>query len=315
MNSRTSIWAMAGGFGAVVLLSLSSAFTPRGADVSNNDTAQTTADVHKQTVQSWAIPEHLTLGGEAVPVDQIDVREKLDREMLVNTYWHSNAMLNMKRANRWFPLIEAILEEEGVPDDFKYLAIIESGLTQAVSPAGATGMWQFMKATGKSYKMEITEEVDERYNVEIATRAAAKYLKGMHEKFGSWSLAAASYNMGAGGLNKRLTEQKVDSYWDLLLNAETGRYVYRILAVRMLFENPSAYGFNLDAAHLYQPYETVDFEVTSSISNLADFAIEQGINYKILKTLNPWLRKTRLTVAAGKSYTIQLPKDPGFTVD
>lgn len=314
MTTRTSLWAFAGGVGAVVVLACASAFAPADKSVPASS-AEPSPQATIQTVQSWTLPTTLSLAGEAVPIDQIDVREKLDRELLVNTYWHSNAMLNMKRASRWFPLIESILAEEDVPDDFKYLAIIESGLTQAVSPAGATGFWQFMKSTGKSYGMEVTEEVDERYHVEIATRAACKYLKSMHTKYGSWSLAAASYNMGPGGLDKRLKEQKVDSYWDLLLNAETGRYVYRILAVRLLFEQPVSYGFNLDKAHMYAPYETVDYTIDSTISSLADFANEQGINYKILKILNPWLRKPRLTVASGKTYTIKLPKGNFSVVD
>lgn len=297
-------------FMAIVIYSFKTPDTERGEVEVHDHVQQKPA-----TVMSWTLPDQLTFAGEEVPVKEIDVREKLDREMIVNTYWHSNAMLNMKRAHRWFPVIEPILEEEGVPADFKYLPIIESGLTNAVSPAGARGFWQFMKATGKKYDMEITEEVDERYNVEKSTRAACAFLKNMHKKYGSWALAAAAYNMGPGNLNKRLAQQKVERYWDLLLNSETSRYVYRIIAVRELLENPESYGFALGEEDLYAPYETVDIQVDSSISNLADFAIEQGINYKILKTLNPWLREPRLTVKPGKVYVLKMPADKSFTID
>lgn len=312
MKRSHTAWAFGAGMITLAAVMVTTAFTeptsaPRG------EVEVTTADAPKQTVRSWSIPEDLSLAGEAVPITQLDVREKLDRELIVNTYWHSNAMLIMKRAHRWFPVIEPILEEEGLPEDFKYLAVIESGLTNAVSPAGATGFWQFLKSTGRKYDMEVTEQVDERYHLEKATRGACAYLKSMHAKYSSWALAAASYNMGPGALDKRLAEQKVDTYWDLLLNAETGRYVYRILAVKQLFANPADYGFVLDESDLYPTYQTVDVEVTSSISNLADWALEQGINYKILKTLNPWLRAKSLTVSSGKSYVIQLPADPAFT--
>jgi len=312
MKCSHTAWAFGAGMVTLAAVLVTTAFTEPAA-TPRGEVEVNTVDAPKQTVRSWSIPEDLALAGEAVPITQLDVREKLDRELIVNTYWHSNAMLIMKRAHRWFPVIEPILEEEGLPEDFKYLAVIESGLTNAVSPAGATGFWQFLKSTGRKYDMEVTEQVDERYHLEKATRGACAYLKSMHAKYGSWSLAAASYNMGPGALDKRLAEQKVDTYWDLLLNAETGRYVYRILAVKQLFANPADYGFVLDESDLYPTYQTVDVEVTSSIPNLADWALEQGINYKILKTLNPWLRAKSLTVSSGKSYVIQLPVDPAFT--
>ena len=192
-----------------------------------------------------AIPSHMTLAGEEVPLNDFGVREALDRELIVNTYRHSGTILYMKRASRWFPVIKPILAEEGVPEDFKYLAVIESGLSQVVSPAGASGFWQFLKKTGPEYGLEVSSTVDERYHVEKATRAACLYLKEAYEKFGSWSLAAASYNMGMSGVTKRLKEQGVDNYWDLHLNSETARYVYRILAVKKVLESPASFGFKL----------------------------------------------------------------------
>lgn len=263
-------------------------------------------------VVSIPTPTELTFAGESVPLKIMDVKEKLDRELHVNSYWHSNTFLNLKRASRWFPVIEPILKENGIPDDFKYLAVIESGLTNAVSPAGATGYWQFMKETGKSYGLEINSEIDERYHIEKATKAACDYLSDAYMLYGSWSLVAASYNMGMGGVNKQLERQKVDSYWDLLLNQETGRYVYRIMAVKEVLNNPDTYGFVIDESDLYQPYETHDLELSKGQADLAQFAIDQGINYKILKTLNPWLRKRALTNSSGKTYVLKMPDDSSF---
>ncbi|MGF1566313.1 MAG: lytic transglycosylase domain-containing protein [Flavobacteriales bacterium] len=252
-------------------------------------------------------PESLTFGGADVPLKSFGVREKLDRELLVNTYWHSNTLLMFKRSNRWFPVIEPILERNGIPDDFKYLAVIESGLTNAVSPAGATGFWQFLKSTGESYGLQINEEVDERYHVEKSTEAACKYLNDAYAKFGDWALVAASYNMGMGGVSKQLNRQKVNSYWDLLLNEETSRYVYRILAIKEILNNGTAYGFVVRPGDLYDPYETREVTLEGGVDDLADFALQEGANYNILKTLNPWLRQSYLKNPSKKSYTLELP--------
>lgn len=258
-------------------------------------------------VFSLATPEDVTFGGVEVPLDKFGVKEKLDRELLVNTYWHSNSFLVFKRANRWFPIIEPILAENNIPDDFKYLAVIESGLTNAISPAGARGFWQFMEATGKSYGLEINSEVDERYDVLKATQAACEYLQNSYDKYGDWALVAASYNMGMGGVNKQLKKQKVDSYWDLLLNRETGRYVYRILAVKEILNNGSNYGFVVRPKDLYEPYETHSVVVDSTIDNLAVFAQEHNANYNILKTLNPWLKSNSLRNKSRKEYQVLFP--------
>lgn len=254
-----------------------------------------------------AIPSHMTLAGEEVPLNDFGVREALDRELIVNTYRHSGTILYMKRASRWFPVIEPILAEEGVPDDFKYLAVIESGLSQVVSPAGASGFWQFLKKTGSEYGLEVSSTVDERYHVEKATRAACLYLKEAYEKFGSWSLAAASYNMGMSGVTKRLDEQGVDNYWDLHLNIETARYVYRILAVKKVLESPASFGFKLRESDLYMPYKYRVVKVSESVDDLSAFALENGSNLHELKSLNPWLRKSNLLVGEGQTYQVYLP--------
>lgn len=253
-------------------------------------------------------PIGITFAGEKVPLEIEDVRESLDRELLVNTYWQSQGLLFHKRANRWFPVIEPILAEQGVPDDFKYLAVIESGLDNVVSPAGATGYWQIMKETGREYGLEINNEVDERYHVEKSTVAACKYLKAAYARYGSWTMAAASYNVGMYGLAKQVDRQKADNYYDLLLNTETGRYLYRTIAIKEILSKPAQYGFHFRPKDLYQPYETYDVTVDTAVSDFADFAFQNGINYKILKILNPWLRDTYITNPKAKAYAIKLPK-------
>lgn len=251
--------------------------------------------------------ENIELAGEAVPINGFGVMENLDRELIVNTYRHSSTILYLKRASRWFPLIERILAEEGIPDDFKYLAVIESGLSQAVSPAGARGFWQFMSKTAPEYGLEVSYTVDERYDVEKSTRAACNYLKESYEKFGSWSLAAASYNMGRAGVSKHLKAQGVDNYWDLHLNSETGRYVYRLLAVKEVLSSPELFGFTLSPSELYSPHDVRLVDVSEDISNLSDFALQNGSNLRELKALNPWLRKGYLNVKQGKTYRIYFP--------
>ena len=260
-------------------------------------------------VFSLPTPSELSFCGQKVPMSKFGVREKLDRELLVNTYWHSNTFLSFKRANRYFPTIEKILMEEGVPDDFKYLALVESGLTNAVSPAGARGFWQFMTPTAKSYGLQVNSEVDERYHLEKATRAACAYLKNSFENYGDWALVAASYNMGVGGVNKQLKKQEVDTYWDLMLNEETGRYVYRILAVKEIMNNSEGYGFVVRPKDLYAPYETKEVEVSGPIGNWVSFATEQGTTYNVLKTLNPWIRNDQLKNSSGKTYKVALPEE------
>ncbi len=258
---------------------------------------------------SLNVPMDITFAGEKVPLEIDDVYESLDRELLVNTYWQSQTLLFHKRANRWFPVIEPILAEQGVPDDFKYLAVIESGLDNVVSPAGATGYWQLMRDTGREYGLEINNEVDERYNVEKSTEAACKYLKDAYARYGSWTMAAASYNMGMYGLQKQVGRQKADNYYDLLLNSETGRYLYRMIAIKEILSKPGQYGFHFRPKDLYQPYQTYNVTVDSAVSDFAEFAFEYGVNYKILKVLNPWLRDTYITNPEKKTYEIKIPKN------
>lgn len=253
------------------------------------------------------IPENLSFSGEPVPSDDPEIMERVDREFLVNTYWQSNALLLMKRANKYFPVIEPILAKNGIPDDFKYLALAESGLQNAVSPAGATGFWQIMKATGKQYGLEVNANVDERYHIEKATEVACKYLNDSKNRFGSWTLAAASYNAGSGSINKFMGIQKAGDYYDLLLGEETGRYVFRILAIKEILSNPEKYGFDIDKEDMYTAVPTFKVEVSEPVLNFADFAKLYEINYKILKRHNPWLREPHLNNNSGKTYVIEIP--------
>src|SRR5690554_4637129 len=249
----------------------------------------------------------LNFCGEKVPMHLADVQERYDRELTINRNLHASTELVIKRANRMFPVIEPILRKYGVPDDFKYLAVIESRLENAVSPAGARGVWQFMPATAQEYGMEVNTIVDERYHLEKSTEAACRYLLDAKKRFGSWTLAAASYNGGMTGVSRQQERQKISDYYDLLLTEETSRYVFRILALKEIMQNPEKYGYSISANQLYQPIATKVIEVNTSIENLADFALEQGINYKILKIHNPWLRDISLKNNSGKTYHIEIP--------
>nr|WP_093240005.1 transglycosylase SLT domain-containing protein [Psychroflexus halocasei] len=253
------------------------------------------------------VPNQIDFAGENVPLDDPDIHERLDRELLVNTYWQSNALLLIKRAHKYFPLIEPILKEEGVPEDFKYLAVAESGLTQVVSPAGATGFWQILSQTGREYGLEVNSNVDERYHIEKSTRAACQYLKKAKEKFGTWSLAAASYNRGMSGISRQMERQKTDNYYDLLLNEETRRYVFRILAIKTIMTDPSDYGYHYKKGDLYELMPTKIVEVDTVVSDFADFAKNYNLSYKTFKNYNTWLRDTHLNNASRKNYEIKIP--------
>jgi len=259
-------------------------------------------------VYALSLPENIFFAKEKVPLEDPEVYERLDKEMLVNTYWQSNGLLLLKRANRFLPEIERILEEEGIPDDFKYLAVIESGLTQVVSPAGATGFWQFLKETAIEKNLEVNDIVDERYHIEKATRAACRYLKEAYKRFDSWTLAAASYNMGMNGLARQLERQRVNNYYSLLLNSETSRYMFRILAIKQIMEDPENFGFHLRKKDLYNPLSVNSVVIDSNIKDLVGFAEKNNINYKTLKYFNPWLRDTYLENPKGKKYVILLPQ-------
>ena len=264
----------------------------------------------------FALPKPITqlnFCGERVPLEDPEIWERYDKELLKNTYWQSNTLLLHKRAHKYFPIIEPILKEYQVPTDFKYLALIESGLENVISPAGATGFWQIMKGTAKEFDLEVNSEIDERYHLKKSTILACKFLLSGRKKFGSWTLAAAAYNMGRTGLQKQINIQKANTYYDLLLNNETSRYVFRILAVKDIIENPKHYGFHFREKDLYHHVPTYSVSVDSAISNWTDFAHQHDINYKILKRYNPWLRKNYLTNNKRKVYEIEIPQKGYYT--
>ena len=257
---------------------------------------------------SPALPASLDFSGEAVPLDRWEVKERLDREMIVNYYVHGSQLYILKLAGRYMPVIEERLKANGVPDDFKFVAVAESSLQQnAVSGVGASSFWQFMKDTGPRYGLEISDEVDERFNVARATDAACKYFKEAHDKFGTWTAAAASYNCGMGGYNSQADFQGATNYYDLIFPDETNRYVFRILALKYLLSNPKIAGNMIEPAEAYKPLKGKDVEVTTTIPDLAVWAKANNTSYKMLKIYNPWLRAHKLTVKPGKKYTIQLP--------
>lgn len=264
---------------------------------------------------SLSPPKEILFSGEKVPMEEPEVFERLDRELHANTYFHSNTILYFKKANRWFPVIEPILKENNIPDDFKYLALIESGLQNVVSPAGATGYWQFLKTTGREYGLQINGEVDERYHVEKATHAACRYLNDAYKKYNDWALVAASYNVGMRKISKELKRQKADSYYDLLLNEETGRYVFRILAVKHIFENPKQYGFNIRKSDLYDELEYKTVTLDTAVASFADYAKANNVSYKILKHFNPWLREAYLKNEKRTSYQVKLPTNSNYELN
>lgn len=262
-------------------------------------------------IHAVEIPEQVTFAGETISLDTPDLLERMDKELLVNVYWQSNTVLMIKRANKYFPIIERILEEEGVPNDFKYLALIESGLENLVSPAGAKGFWQIMRTTGREMGLEVNSNVDERYHIELSTRVACKYLKKAKERLGTWTLAAASYNRGVSGVRRILETQQADNYYDLLLGTETKRYVFRILAVKTIVESPENYGFIVKDAQRYKPFEYRTIEVDTAITNIARFSEQMGVNYKTMKIYNPWLIQNHLNNKSRKLYKIALPVETG----
>lgn len=255
------------------------------------------------------LPEKLEFAGEKVPLEYYDVRENLDRELLSTVYFHSQTIRYIKNAPRYFSIIEPILKSNGIPEDFKYLSVAESGFdVRAVSPAKAVGLWQLLESAAKENGLEINAEIDERYHIEKSTEAACRILKSAYQKYGSWSLVAASYNGGRAGLDQKIAAQKVKNYYDLLFVEETTRYVFRILALKLVMENPEEYGFKIEKKDLYPIVETEKLEVKGPITDLAAFAIGKGITYKTLKMFNPWLRETFLKNAARKTYTLKIPE-------
>jgi hypothetical protein len=259
-------------------------------------------------------PQSLSFAGEEIPINSPEIWERIDKELLKNTYWQSNTMLFFKKANKYFPIIEPILKKNNIPDDFKYLALIESGLDNVVSPAGAAGFWQILKGTAREHGLEVNSAIDERYNLEKSTHVACEYLNDAYAKFGSWTMAAASYNMGKNGARRRIAEQGTNNYYNLHLNSETGRYVFRIIAVKDIMKNPKKYGFMFRAKDLYTMSDYKTIEVDSTIANLSSFAISNGINYKLLKHFNPWLRTSSLPDKSRKKYFLKIPTNTDLLV-
>lgn len=281
-------------------------------EVKNDEkTSQATKKVSDfYEIKAIKLPENLELAGERVPIENPDIRERMDRELLVNTYWQSNGLLLMKRANKYFPILEPLLEKYGIPDDFKYLAVAESALlVDNPSSARASGLWHFLPRTAreKKFGLEVNKNVDERYHIEKSTKAAARYLKDAKKKFGSWTLAAASYNAGMGRISKRLKTQQVNNYYDALLPDETERYIFRIIAIKEIMSNPEKYGFIYDQEDLYTYPQTYEVEVDTAITNIANFAKNYGVTYKQLKLVNPWLRENKLNNKSRKLYKIKIP--------
>ena len=263
--------------------------------------------INKYAVFSIIKPKNVDFAGEKVDVNSNNLWERFDKELLKNTYWQSNTMLYIKRANKYFPVIEPILKKNNIPEDFKYLAVIESGLENVTSPSGAKGFWQFLKSTAKEYNLEVNYAVDERYNLEKSTQAACDYLNEAFKKFNSWTLAAAAFNMGMNGLQRALDNQKVENYYDLHLNSETSRYVFRILAVKEILQNPQKYGFVIRKQDMYFTEKYYVVEIDSTVHNLYEFCENYSINYQQLKKYNPWLLTSKLPDESRKKYFLKIP--------
>lgn len=276
----------------------------------NNDEAIVEVQDDNKLQYKWypvETPKALTFAGEKVPLERWEVKERLDRELNINYYMHGTTLYLIRQSTRYFPMIEDILKANGVPEDFKYLCVAESGFQQVTSPAGASGFWQFMKTTAPRYGLIVNDEIDERYNVRKTTEAACKYFLEAYSKFNSWTAAAASYNCGMGGYGKQTEYQLTTNYYDLALPEETNRYVFRILALKCLLGNAKRYGYIVTGNDAFKPLKTKTITVDSTIDDLADFATENGSSYKMLKLANPWLRAHTLTVKPGKTYEIELP--------
>ncbi|MDB5226974.1 MAG: murein transglycosylase [Bacteroidota bacterium] len=259
-----------------------------------------------QATYAVKIPASISFAGEDVPLDDPEVRERLDRELTVNAYWQSSTVLMLKRANRYMTTIERVLKEENVPDDFKFLAVVESNFDNVVSPAGATGFWQLMKAAATQYGLVVNDEVDERYNLEKATRAACAYLRDAKDRTGSWTAAAAAYNMGVGGVSRAQTRQGETAYYHLLLNSETSRYVQRMIAMKMIYQHPKDFGFYLNKEDLYPEFKFTVQQVSGAVDWI-DFAKQNNINYKLLRIYNPWIRDFSMDNREKRTYDVKIP--------
>ncbi len=292
--------------GALVAVAIFTSYTPKPVNPTGVNGGGPEAFFNIPNVQPT---DDYWFAGERIPVENFDVRERLERELIINSYRHSHTILNLKNSARYFPVMEKILKENGLPDDFKYLAVAESDLRNATSPAGAKGIWQFMEGTAGDYGLEVSKEVDERLHLEKSTRAACQYLKRYKERFGTWSLVAAAYNMGPSGLKNEMESQQFDNFFDLNLSEETNRYIFRLVAIKHVMEHPEQYGFDLRKEQLYPPLDNcASVTVDTSIANLGEFARQFGTSYRMLKVFNPWLKDNRLTNPKRKVYDIKIPK-------
>lgn len=304
-DSKTILTVLVLFSSSVVMLAVALGF--RGDNDSEEVTVSSGDSIY--TVRPFRIPEIVTFAGERMPLENFDTRESLEREILTNAYRHSSTILIIKKANRFNPLIEKILAKNNIPDDFKYLVAAESEYGNVISPAGATGFWQIMPQTGKEQGMEINAIVDERYDIEKSTQFACDYFRKSYEKFGNWTLVAASYNGGRAGIDVQIEIQGQNNYYDLLLNDETARYIFRVVAYKLIISDPVAYGFNLSKDDLYPEMKFYEVMVDTAVSDFTEFAGKFNTNYKLLKFLNPWLRKPYLTPRPKKQYMIRIPAE------
>jgi membrane-bound lytic murein transglycosylase D len=289
----------------IIIMSVFQGFKAFNSSVERIDSAR----VAGYSIQSFRLPDTVTFAGEKMPLDNFDTRESLEREILTSAYRHSSTILIIKRANRYLPIIEKILAKNNIPDDFKYLAAAESEYSNMISPAGATGFWQIMPETGREEGMEINTVVDERYSVERSTQFACEYFRRSYEKYGNWTLAAASYNGGRAGIDEQIEIQHQYNYYDLLLTEETARYIFRAVAYKLVISDPANYGLNIFKDDLYPELKCYEVNVDTAITDISRFAGKFGTNYKILKLLNPWLRKPYLTPKPNKQYIIKIPSE------
>jgi membrane-bound lytic murein transglycosylase D len=300
--------------GIAVLFLVASQLFMYSTDLNSEDELHQQQFNMKYGIFAIVQPESLNFAGEEIPIYSSETWERLDKQLLKNTYWQSNTMLYFKKAHKYFPVIEPILKQYNLPDDFKYLAVIESGLDNVISPSGAAGFWQILKGTGREYGLEVNSAIDERYNLEKATVVACEYLQEAYNKFGNWTMAAASYNMGKNGARRKIEEQSSNNYYNLYLNSETSQYVFRIIAIKEIMQNPRKYGFMFRDKDLYTMPNYKTIEVDSTITNLSDFAKSHNVNYKLLKQFNPWLRAKSLPDKSRKKYILKIPINTGLMV-
>lgn len=291
----------------IIFAGVSFLFISQGFGGEKRSIKDTSGNIPAIVHQLYKLPDSICFAGEKMPLENFDTRESLEREIIISTYRHSSTILIIKRANRYFPIIEKILKEYNIPDDFKYIPVAESDLSNMISPAGATGFWQIMPESGKEQGLEINTEIDERYHIEKSTRFACEYLLKSYAKYGNWTIAAASYNGGRNGIDDQIEIQHETNYYDLLLTEETARYIFRLAAYKLIITDPASYGFLLSKNELYPEIRFNEIKVDTAVTDLSYFARNLGTNYKLLKLLNPWLRKPYLTKKSNKTYMIKIP--------